>query len=385
TMVANPTQCLRSWTSRTSLSGIETWVRPVRSDGQIKRCVVSTSEMETPQSLAVRTTNSSSPSWSPPGSGTSASDGGRGEVLCAWAKFAWRRASRSGRSAIAQGDTFSIWLAPSAAAATPSRSLSIEASTAAITAPSTKGALLSSTRPSPTGNCSIAIWVLSTALPRSTSTSTPSGPRTSSIAPRIAVASVPSRPSAVPPATAIFTRPWVICAASSRTPSASCRLCETRTRLTVPIGPRQDVDWMRRVRPGAMLDLHPAGLTIGQHGVGPRGFDGGEEPAADLHREIVLLDLDAARARDATASFIDFFELHHGDQAKQAHRRVADAVRLQVAGSVIQEPRRDGLKVKVELAGLVQHPEVLADVVNAGSHLLGAGNVEQVRVIVLQH
>src|SRR5437868_13867630 len=215
---------------------------------------------------------------------------------------------------------FSICLAPSAAAATPSRPLSIEASTAAMTAPSTKGALLSSTRPPPSGNCSTAIWVLSTALPRSTSTSTPSGPRTSSIAPRIAVASVPSRPSAVPPATAIFTRPWVICAASSRTPSASCRLCETSTRLTVPIGPRQDLERVGGDGAGAMLDLHAAGLAVGEHVIAAGGLDGLEEAAADLHREVVLLDLDAECPRDAATALVDLLEVDARDQPQQSHR-----------------------------------------------------------------
>src|SRR4030088_3460567 len=195
----------------------------------------------------------------------------------------------------AQPDTFSISRAPSAAAATASRSLSIDASTAAITAPSTKGALLSTTRPFPSESCSIAICVLSTALPRSTRMSTPSGPRTSSIAPRMAVASVPNRPSAVPPATAIFTLPWVIWAASSRTPSASWRLCETSTKLTVPIRPRQDLERVGGGGAGAVLDLHPAGLAVGKHLVATGGLGGFEKSAADLHREVVLLDLDAER------------------------------------------------------------------------------------------
>src|ERR1700704_3193367 len=155
------------------------------------------------------------------------------------------------------------------------------------------------TRPCPLASCSIAIWVLSTALPRSTRISTPSGPRTSSIAPRIAVASVPSRPSAVPPATAIFTLPCVIWAASSRTPSASCRLCETSTMLTVPIRPRQDLERVGGGRAGPVLDLHPAGLAVGKHLVATGGLDGFEEAAADLHRQIVLLNLDAERPGDA--------------------------------------------------------------------------------------
>src|SRR5947209_17267102 len=188
-----------------------------------------------------------------------------------------------------------------------------------MTAPSTNGALLSSTRPLPSESCSIAICVLSTALPRSTRTSTPSGPRTSSMAPRIAVASVPSRPSAVPPATAIFTLPWVIWAASSRTPSASWRLCETSTMLTVPIGPRQDLQWVGRGRAGAVLDLHAAGLAVGEHVIAAGGLDRFEEAAADLHRQVVLLDLHAERSRDAAAPLIDLLQLDAGNEAEQSH------------------------------------------------------------------
>src|SRR6267378_5170623 len=263
TIVEKPIMCLLSVTPSTSVNARLTVDRPLRSAGQKSRRFVSTSDLiDRPQSFAVLTTTS--------------------------------------------------------------RSLSIEASTAAITAPSTKGALLRMTRPCPLASCSMAIWVLSTALPRSTRISTPSGPRTSSIAPRIAVASVPRRPSAVPPATAICTLPCVIWAASSRTPSASCRLCDTSTRLTVPIGPRQDVDGMCRTRSSSMLDLHAASLAVGQHRVAARGFDRLEEPAANLHGEVVFLHLDAVGPRNAAASLIDFLHAHPRDQAEQPHRRVAD-------------------------------------------------------------
>src|SRR5437763_10751180 len=218
-------------------------------------------------------------------------------------------------SGIDQPVTFSISRAPSAAAATLSRSLSIEASTAAITAPSTNGALLNRTRPSPSGSCSIAIWVLSTALPRSTRMRTPSALRTSWMAATMALASVPSRPSAVPPATAILTLPCVIWAASSRAPSASCRLCETSTRLTVAIGPREDFHRMRGTRAGAVLHLHAACLTIGQHRIASGGFDGFEKAAPDLHRQVVLLDFDAEGPGNAAAALIDFFEVDARDQA----------------------------------------------------------------------
>src|SRR5438105_10640510 len=107
---------------------------------------------------------------------------------------------------------------------------------------------------------------------------------------RIAVASVPSRPSAVPPAVAILTFPWVICAASSRTPSASCRLWETRTRLTVAIGSRHDVDGMRRPRARTMFALHPAGFAVRQHRIAAGYLECLEESTAVLHQESVLFD-----------------------------------------------------------------------------------------------
>src|SRR5438132_30603 len=286
---------------------------------------------------------------------------------------------------MAQGFTFSISRAPRAAAATPSRSLSMEASTAAMTAPSTKGALLSSTRPAPSGSCSIAIWVLSTALPRSTSTSTPSAPRTSWIAPAMAVASVPSRPSAVPPATAILTLPWVIWAASSRTPSASCRLCETRTRLTVPISPGHDLDGMGGFRAGPMLDLQAAGFAVGEHGIGAGRLDGLEEATSDFHGQVVLLDLDAERAGNSAAPLVDFVEMDPWDQAQQPRRRVSHAVRLEMAGCVVEQPRFHRLEGDIELTGLVQHPQVFADVIGARADRRCAGNLEQVTVVVLEH
>src|SRR5207237_5417084 len=189
---------------------------------------------------------------------------------------------------------------------------------------------------------------------------------------RIAVASVPSRPSAVPPAVAILTFPWVICAASSRTPSASCRLWETRTRLTVAIGSRHDVDGMRRPRARTMFDLHPAGFAVRQHRIAAGRLDRLEESAADLHRKIVLFDLHAKGSRDPAASLIDFLEVHSRDQAQEARRGIADAVGFQVAGCVIEEAHRDRLEVDVELSGLMQHPQILANVVDAGPDLFGA-------------
>src|SRR6266853_3897110 len=185
----------------------------------------------------------------------------------------------------------------------------------------------------------------------------------------MAVASVPRRPSAVPPATAICTLPCVICPASSRTPSASWRLCDTSTRLTVPIGPRQNIDRMCRTRPGSMLDLHATGLAVRQHRIASSGFDRLEEPAADLHREVVLFNRDSVGPGDSAAALVELFDAHTRDQAEQTHRGVTDSMRLQVAGCVVEDASVDRLKIDVQLARLVQQPEVLADVIDARSNL----------------
>src|ERR1700737_4801237 len=56
-----------------------------------------------------------------------------------------------------------------------------------------------------------------------------------------------------------------------------------------------------------------------------------------------------------------------------------------MTGCVVEDARIDRLEVDVQLAGLVQHPEVLADVIDAGADRLGAGDLQQVRVVVLEH
>src|SRR6266704_1741620 len=123
--------------------------------------------------------------------------------------------------------------APAAASATSCRLFPTDASTAAMTAPSTSGAELIETRCAEvSAKASTAISVAMTALPRSSKTRIPSGPSTFCSAARIFSTEVPKSPSAVPPATAIATFPCAICPASSATPSASRTLCETITKLT---------------------------------------------------------------------------------------------------------------------------------------------------------
>jgi hypothetical protein len=121
---------------------------------------------------------------------------------------------------------------PRASAATSSIGAPILAVTAAATAPSTNGASVSTTfaRIS-SGSRSSAISVDRIALPRSMSTRTPSSDHARSIACCTRTASVPipwSGPSS-PPAVSIRTSSPPIWRASSAVPSASSKLCETRT------------------------------------------------------------------------------------------------------------------------------------------------------------
>ena len=80
---------------------------------------------------------------------------------------------------------------------------------------------------------SSASSALSTALPRSMSTTTPPGPSTRSMASLMLTASVPNVVSSRPAATSIFTgRPCSISAASATAARARARLWETTTRPT---------------------------------------------------------------------------------------------------------------------------------------------------------
>src|ERR1700693_5283323 len=134
-----------------------------------------------------------------------------------------------------------------------------------------------------------------------------------------------------------------------------------------------------------MFDLHAAGLAIGQHRVAPGGLDRFEQAAADLHREVVFFHLHTVGPGDAAATLVDLLDADPRDETQQTHRRVADPVRLQMTGCVIEDASVDRLEVNIELACLVQHPEVLADVIDARPDLLGAWDLEEVRVVVLEH
>ncbi len=194
-----PAVRLRTWIN---VSGKPAAVRTSRAAGRACR----------PRRLA--TTSSST--WAGPGGGVRAAAGGSPE---GWHP-AWRCAALAAS-------------APPASASTRARSAPRRACTAAATAPSTRGAPHSATRlrRSP-GSKSRAISALSTALPMSMSTTTPSGLSTWRMASATRAGSVPrGRPgSASPPAAASRTSGPAISRASSSTPSASAALWETRTR-----------------------------------------------------------------------------------------------------------------------------------------------------------
>src|SRR5882762_1540714 len=108
-----------------------------------------------------------------------------------------------------------------------------DASVAAITAPSTIGALHTATRPRRfSSSISTAISLLVSAPPRSTRITTPAGVQARSIAARMAATSVPRPPSALPPVKARGTVSPTICRTMSAAPSATLLEWETMTTPT---------------------------------------------------------------------------------------------------------------------------------------------------------
>ncbi len=84
-----------------------------------------------------------------------------------------------------------------------------------------------------------------------------------------------------------------------------------------------------------------------------------------VHRDVVLLALEPVRAGHAAAHGVDLGGPQPGDQAHQAHRRRADAVPALLAGRVVGHLHVDRPEIGRHLAAVVEHLEVLADVVEA--------------------
>src|SRR5262249_40937439 len=135
----------------------------------------------------------------------------------------------------------------SATALTWSSELPPAASVAAITAPSTIGALQTTTRSRRSG-CSIstAISLLVSAPPRSTRIATPFGDHTLLMASMINGTLVPRPPSGLPPQNATFTSVPTICRTMSAVPLAMSFECETMTIPTVSFIPAPPANCRRR-------------------------------------------------------------------------------------------------------------------------------------------
>src|SRR3984893_195041 len=132
-----------------------------------------------------------------------------------------------------------------------------DASVAAITAPSTMGALHTATRPRRfSSSISTAISLLVSAPPRSTSMTTPAGGPARSIAAMKAATSVPTPPSALPPVKARGTVSPTIWRTMSAAPSATLLECETMTTPTFAAGFRAIASASDRIADGGD---HPRG------------------------------------------------------------------------------------------------------------------------------
>src|SRR4051794_3462940 len=113
----------------------------------------------------------------------------------------------------------------------------------------------------------------------------------------------------MPPAASIAMSSPPIWRASSTTPAASPALWETITSPTMdapclsadPGGAVQDLDRVPRLDASGLLDVPAAGLRVAPRQVGTGLADLREEARADVHRDLVLLVLEAVGAGHAAA------------------------------------------------------------------------------------
>src|SRR5688572_9494453 len=142
-----------------------------------------------------------------------------------------------------------------------------DASVAATTAPSTSGALQISTLPRrSSGSISIAISLLVSAPPRSTSTTTPALDQARSIAAMICPTSVPRPPEGLPPVQAKGTSSPTIWRTMSAAPSATLGECETMTTPTLSITLSPELERRLRSSTRATARRGPYARSIGLRG-----------------------------------------------------------------------------------------------------------------------
>ena len=108
---------------------------------------------------------------------------------------------------------------------------------------------------------------------------------------------------------------------------------------------------------GTVLDLHLAAATLGHRKFWFIALYAAEEIAADIHRDLVFLILEAVGACHAAAVGFDLFDLDAGHCAQQLQPWSADTLRLHVAWCMIGEAVADGAKVGSQFSGVLQSHE----------------------------
>ena len=134
-----------------------------------------------------------------------------------------------------------------------------------------------------------------------------------------------------------------------------------------------------------MRNLKAAGAALGDAILGGTVLDGLEEIGTDRGRHIVLFLLEAVTAGNAAAAGTGVLDVG-GSHAEQIKARLADALRAQVAGGMIDQLRGVFAYVDVELAGLDKADEELAGVLHMGDNgLMLAEFREILGILLLEH
>ena len=132
-----------------------------------------------------------------------------------------------------------------------------------------------------------------------------------------------------------------------------------------------------------MRNLKAAGAALGDAILGGTVLDGLEEIGTDRGRHIVLFLLEAVTAGNAAAAGTGVLDVG-GSHAEQIKARLADALRAQVAGGMIDQLRGVFAYVDVKLAGLDKADEELAGVLHMGDNGLMLAEFREILGILLQ-